>query len=213
MDIYWLNNEIVFPPVEKGSAEGLLAVGGDLSTERLLLAYQSGIFPWYEEPPILWFSPDPRYVLYPEKFKVAKSLRKVIAKEKFNITFNTSFKEVIQNCAERRKGETWIIPEMIEAYTKLHEAGHAFSVETWFEGELVGGLYGVVVGTVFCGESMFHKVTDASKVAFYYLVQELIKKGFTLIDAQLHNPHLETFGCEFIPLKAYQEILKTGLDK
>ena len=213
MAIYWLNDEIFFPPVEFGSPDGLLAIGGDLSVERLQLAYESGIFPWYDEPPILWFCPDPRYVLYPEKFQPSRSLRKVIAKDKFEVTFNQDFEGVIQNCAQRRKEGTWIIPEMMEAYTKLHEVGYAISVETWLEGELVGGLYGVAVGTVFCGESMFNKVSDASKVAFSYLVQELLQKGFTLIDAQMHNAHLESLGCEFIPLQEYLKILRAGLDK
>ena len=176
--MHFLTKDIYFPPVEEASPEGILAVGGDLSLERLLLAYKSGIFPWFEDDePILWWAPDERMVLFFEDLKISKSMRNVLNQNKFKVTFNTAFKEVISNCKKIvRKDQpgTWITDEMVEAYCKLHEIGVAKSVEVWLDKELVGGLYGVDLGHVFCGESMFSKVSNASKVAFIHLVKFLV---------------------------------------
>lgn len=193
-----------FPSVTTASPEGLLAVGGKLSIDRLLEAYHKGIFPWYEEgEPVLWWSPDPRMVLFPEKLKVSKSLRKIIKQEVFQVTFNRNFREVMLQCgAISRKGQqgTWITPEMIIAYENLHKIGHAFSVEVWKNQQLVGGLYGVNLKSkkVFCGESMFSKESNASKVGFYFLVQHLIQLNYKLIDCQIYTSHLASFGAEEI---------------
>ncbi len=186
------------------SGEGLLAIGGDLSLERLLLAYNSGIFPWFEEnQPIMWWSPDPRMVLFHDKFKVSKSLRRTLRNEKFEITFNQNFQEVIDHCANiPRKGQagTWITATMKEAYLTLHKAGHAVSIEIWQEEKMVGGLYGVDLPEkkIFCGESMFSLVNDASKVAFYHLSEYAESKQYALIDCQIYNPHLESLGASLI---------------
>jgi len=202
--VHFLTKSLWFPPVTDASEDGLLAVGGDLSPERLLLAYQSGIFPWYSEgQPILWWSPDPRMVLFPKQLKVSKSFRKTIKSEKFSVTFNQNFTEVIENCAViRREGQdgTWITSEIEKAYINLHKKGHAVSVEVWQDEELVGGLYGIDLpeNRVFCGESMFAKVSDASKVGFYYLVQFLEGKNYRLIDCQIYTEHLERLGAEEI---------------
>lgn len=193
-----------FPSVTTASPEGLLAVGGKLSIDRLLEAYHKGIFPWYEEgEPVLWWSPDPRMVLFPEKLKVSKSLRKIIKQEVFQVTFNCNFREVMLQCgAISRKGQqgTWITPEMIIVYENLHKIGHAFSVEVWKNQQLVGGLYGVNLKSkkVFCGESMFSKESNASKVGFYFLVQHLIQLNYKLIDCQIYTSHLASFGAEEI---------------
>ena len=202
-----------FPNPKEATRDGLLAIGGDLSVERLLLAYNSGIFPWFEDDqPILWWSPDPRMVLFPEKFKGSKSLRKTLNSKKFKITFNQNFAEVIKYCATvPRKGEhgTWITQEMQESYIALHEAGHAISVEVWENEKLVGGLYGVDLPQrkVFCGESMFSLVSDASKVAFYHLSEYVKNKDYKLIDCQLYNPHLESLGAEEIGRGEFWNIL------
>lgn len=199
-----LNEKLWFPHPSTATSDGFLAIGGDLSTERLLLAYNSGIFPWFENnQPILWWSPNPRMVLFPEKFKVSKSLKKTIKSRKFHITFNENFPEVIQNCASvPRKGQadTWITDTMQKAYIQLYKAGHAMSIEVWEGKNLVGGLYGVNLPhkKVFCGESMFSLVSDASKVAFYYLAQFAIEKGYKFIDCQIYNSHLESLGAEEI---------------
>jgi leucyl/phenylalanyl-tRNA--protein transferase len=202
--MYLLNELLMFPDPSEADEEGLLAIGGDLSSDRLLLAYQSGIFPWYDEQqPILWWSPDPRMVLFPSKFTVSKSLSKTIKNTKFKITFNTSFSEVIKNCSTiKREGQggTWITQEMEEAYVELHKLGHAQSVEVWNQDALVGGLYGIDLPKqkIFCGESMFSTQTDASKVGFYYLVKHLQQKNYKLIDCQMHTDHLESLGAEEI---------------
>lgn len=202
--MFLLNESIEFPDPSEADKEGLLAIGGNLSSERLMLAYQSGIFPWYDEDqPILWWSPDPRMVLYPSKFKVSKSLSKTIKKEKFRVSFNENFSEVIKNCSSiKREGQggTWITQEMQEAYIQLHELGNAVSVEVWEDKNLVGGLYGIDLPkqNIFCGESMFSTQTDASKVGFYYLVQMLQQKNYKLIDCQMYTPHLESLGAEEI---------------
>jgi leucyl/phenylalanyl-tRNA--protein transferase len=191
-----------FPDPRDASLDGLLAYGGELNAERLLLAYNSGIFPWYNEnDPVLWWSPDPRMVLFPEKFKVSKSLKKTISSQKFTVTFNTAFEEVITHCARvKREGQdgTWITSEMVTAYLNLHKLGHAISVEVWYEKELVGGLYGIDLKdkNVFCGESMFALMSDASKVGFYYLVERLKDENYQLIDCQVYTAHLESLGAE-----------------
>ncbi len=205
----FLSKEIWFPPVEEATPEGILAVGGDLSPERLLLAYKSGIFPWYSEgDPIIWYSPDPRMVLFPHNLKVSKTMRKLIKKNEFEITYNQNFEHVITNCQHiPRKDQpgTWITDDMKSAYIKLHDIGVAKSVEVWQENELVGGLYGIDLGEVFCGESMFSKVSNTSKLAFVFLVQKLQKAGCKLLDCQVYNEHLASLGAEEI---SRQEFLK-----
>ena len=195
-----LTDEIVFPDVENASPEGVLAVGGDLSLDRLLLAYRSGIFPWFsEDEPIIWWSPDPRFVLFPEQLKISKSTRQILKKDSFQVTVNTNFEAVIENCAKiKRKGQndTWITNDMILAYTKLHRLGYATSVEVWQDRQLVGGLYGVDLGNgIFCGESMFSKVNNASKIGFVTFVQQ---SNYTLFDCQVHTDYLESLGAESI---------------
>lgn len=193
-----LNNDIAFPDINSASPEGVLAIGGDLSVERLLLAYKSGIFPWFsEDEPIIWWSPDPRFVLFPEKLKVSKSMKQVLRNTDFVITVNQAFTQVITECAKaKRDGQdgTWITQTMIEAYTKLYQLGYAKSVEVWLHNELVGGLYGVDVGNgVFCGESMFAKVSNASKAGFITFIQNT---NYKLIDCQVYTNHLERLGAE-----------------
>lgn len=211
MTIYRLPEEIIFPSPEYAEPDGLLAVGGDLSPERLLLAYQNGIFPWYSDgDPILWWSPDPRLVLYPEKLKVSKSLKRTIKKGKFEIRFDTNFRDVISNCATNfRKGQdgTWITEEMREAYCHMYELGFAHSVEAYLDNELVGGLYGLALGECFFGESMFTLVPDASKVAFAHLVDKLKSWGFRLIDCQVSTSHLLSLGAEEITRGEFLEEL------
>ncbi len=210
--MFLLSKEIVFPPVHLANKDGLLAVGGDLSVERLFLAYKSGIFPWYNQgEPIIWYSPDPRMVLFPEDLKISKSMKQVIRKNEFNVTFNQNFEEVISNCKtiEREgQGGTWITNEMQQAYIKLHKAGIAKSVEVWKNNELVGGLYGIDLGTVFCGESMFSKVSNTSKLAFIYLVQKLEKENYKLIDCQVYNEHLASLGADEISREEFLGFLK-----
>ncbi len=200
--MYLLSHELWFPPVEEASIDGLLAIGGDLSAERLKLAYKKGIFPWFSEgEPVVWYSPDPRMVLFPSQLKISKSMRQVIRKGTFKATFNTNFKAVIANCKNaKRNGEvgTWITDEMEQAYIKLHEQGIAKSVEVWQDNALVGGLYGVDLGTVFCGESMFSKVSNASKFGFVFLVELLKRKEYKLLDCQVYNAHLASLGAEEI---------------
>lgn len=211
----FLNKEIWFPPVSTASADGLLAVGGDLSVERLLLAYQSGIFPWYNPTePILWWSPDPRMVLFPNKFKVSKSFRKVLKNTVYTVTTNKDFKGVIMQCAQiPRKGQngTWITLEMMEAYLKLHQLGHAKSVEVWEDETLVGGLYGIDLPDrkVFCGESMFSKKPNTSKIAFYHLTNYLNKKSYKFIDCQVYTHHLHSLGAEEIKRTDFLKFLQS----
>ncbi|CAM3318427.1 leucyl/phenylalanyl-tRNA--protein transferase [Aequorivita lipolytica] len=212
--MHYLTEQLWFPNPKEATFDGLLALGGDLSVQRLLLAYNSGIFPWFEDDqPILWWSPDPRMVLFPEKFKVSKSLRKTLKSEKFQITFNKNFAEVIDYCATvPRKGEagTWITKEMQEAYTALHKAGYAVSIEVWENDKLVGGLYVIELPhkKVFCGESMFSLVSDASKVAFYHLSEYVKIKNYKFIDCQLYNEHLESLGAEEIGRGEFLGMLK-----
>ncbi len=210
-----LGEEILFPNVETANADGIIAIGGDLSSERLLLAYKSGIFPWYNEgEPIIWYSPDPRMVLFPNRLKISKSMRSVLRKENFKITFNQYFEEVISNCKTiYRKDQpgTWITDEMQKAYIKLHKTGIAKSVEVWQNDELVGGLYGIDLGTIFCGESMFSKVSNASKVAFIYLTQKHKNKNYKLIDCQVYNEHLASLGAEEISRKEFIKTLNSKI--
>lgn len=207
MPIFRLRKQLLFPPVELSEPDGILAIGGDLSPERLILAYQSGIFPWYNEgEPILWWSPDPRMVLYPAELKVSKSMAQVLRSGKFRVTLDTAFADVMTACAEtNRKGQpgTWINRDMIKAYTQLHERGYAHSVEVWDGDSLVGGLYGVALGKVFSGESMFSKASNASKAGFITLVRWLQQQGFHFIDCQTHTPHLESLGGRLIPRERF----------
>ncbi|MEP5547098.1 leucyl/phenylalanyl-tRNA--protein transferase [Maribacter dokdonensis] len=210
--MYFLTDELVFPPVENANVEGLLAVGGDLSPERLLLAYQNGIFPWFDNDSIiLWWSPDPRMVLFPNEIKVSKSMKKVIRNKQFRLTKNTCFEKVLEYCSSvPREGQdgTWITEAMKTAYIKLHKNGIAQSYEVWEEDKLVGGLYGVDLGHVFCGESMFSLASNASKFAFIKLAEELSLKGYKVIDCQLHTDHLASMGAKEIARKDFMAILK-----
>ena len=216
MPIYRLGAELVFPPPEEAEPGGLLAVGGDLSPERLLLAYANGIFPWYDEGlPILWHSPDPRMVLIPSELQVGRSLRKVLKRDSYELTLDRAFERVIRACAEReRPGQegTWITEDMITAYVHLHELGFAHSVETWQDGALAGGLYGVSLGCAFFGESMFTWRSGASKVAFVRLVEQLLRWNFGLIDCQVHTEHLERFGATEWPRARFLEALAQSLE-
>jgi len=215
MPIAFLTKELKFPPVENANSEGLLAVGGDLSPERLILAYQSGIFPWFNEDSlILWWSPTARMVLYPHKIKISKSMRKVVDTHPFRLTKNTCFEAVLHACATvPRNGQkgTWITNDMKKAYVRLHQRGVAQSYEVWEGSRLVGGLYGVDLGHVFCGESMFSTSNNASKFAFIKLAKELEEKNYTLIDCQVYNEHLASMGAEEIPRAEFIRILKQSI--
>ncbi len=214
--MYLLSKELFFPPVSEADSDGILAVGGDLSSERLLLAYQSGIFPWFEaDEPIIWWSPNPRMVLFLDELVVSKSMRNILNRNVFKVTFNQNFREVISNCQKmKRNGQngTWITNDMIEAYCKLNELGTAKSVEVWQNDTLVGGLYGIDLGHVFCGESMFSKVSNASKVAFIALVNQLKAADYQLLDCQVYNDHLDSLGCREIERSEFMRILKTNSD-
>lgn len=209
-----LKSNLWFPNVEESSEEGILAIGGDLSVERLILAYSKGIFPWYsDESPILWWSPDPRFVLLPSQLKISKSMRPLFNQNKFRVTFDQNFEEVIKNCQNIKREDqpgTWITADMIKAYIKLHKKGYAHSVEVWLGKELVGGLYGVSLGKVFFGESMFAKVSNASKFGFITLVEHLKQKGFLLIDCQQETKHLESLGAVAIKRKDFIEFLNNN---
>ncbi|MCL4132053.1 UNVERIFIED_CONTAM: hypothetical protein GTU68_057646, partial [Idotea baltica] len=210
--IFFLTEDLVFPPIHTANPDGLLAVGGDLRPERLLLAYQNGIFPWFNEGSlILWWSPDPRMVLFPGDIKISKSMRKVFRDGQFKMTENVCFAKVLDHCASvPREGQdgTWITKEMKEAYLELHKKGYAKSYEVWENNDLVGGLYGVDLGHVFCGESMFSLTSNASKYAFIKLAKELKEKDYALIDCQLHNDHLESLGAKEIPRSEFENLLK-----
>ena len=202
--IAWLDDTQRFPPLEAALREpnGLLAVGGDLSPGRLLEAYSRGIFPWYSDgDPILWWSPDPRMVLFPDELRVTRSLAKVLRNKAYEVRFDTAFEAVIAGCAAPRDGEagTWIVPDMQAAYTRLHRMGYAHSVETWIDGKLAGGLYGVALGRMFYGESMFTRVRDASKIALFHLVRLLEAQGYGMIDCQMETAHLASLGARPIP--------------
>ncbi len=217
MTVYFLDSRIMFPDPSEAEPGGLLAVGGDLSPERLLLAYENGIFPWYsEEDPILWFSPDPRMVFLPGDFRFSKTLLKTVSSEKFSVRADTDFTAVVENCAQvQRKGQsgTWITEEMKAAYGKLHELGYAHSFETYREGELVGGLYGVSLGGAFFGESMFHLETDASKVALFHLARKCWESGFDFIDSQVPTDHMMTLGGREISRREFLLALGSSLEK
>jgi len=215
--MFILNNDQYFPPLDTADENGLLAIGGDLSTERLLLAYKNGIFPWYnEDEPICWWSPSPRFVLYPSEINISSSMKTILNNGKFRFTVNRAFTQVIQSCKTvTRKGQegTWISPAMQSAYTNLHELGYAHSAETWLDGKLVGGLYGIRLGNIFFGESMFSIKSNASKFAFISYVKQLQKENVKLIDCQLHTNHLESLGARMIDRKIFTKILaaETGV--
>ena len=218
MPVYQLIPEVsFFPPTEEAEGDGLLAVGGDLTKERLLAAYSKGIFPWYEAgQPILWWSPDPRLVLIPEELKISRSLRKALRKQQFEIRFDSAFQQVIKACADVRtqQGEgTWIIPEMQQAYTELHQDGFAHSVESWLDGELAGGLYGISLGQCFFGESMFSTRNDSSKVALVALVEFSKQVGIKMIDCQMTTSHLLSLGAREIKRKVFLQNLKIHLEE
>ncbi|MES2241216.1 MAG: leucyl/phenylalanyl-tRNA--protein transferase [Bacteroidota bacterium] len=208
----YLSKEIFFPPVHLTHSSGIVALGGDLSPERLQLAYHSGIFPWFEDgEPITWWSPNPRMVLFLDELIVSKSMRNILNRNIFEVSFNQNFRDVISYCQNvKREGQngTWITDDMIEAYCKLHELGIAKSVEVWQDDVLVGGLYGVDLGHIFCGESMFSLVSNASKVAFIALVEKLKNENYKLLDCQVYNSHLESLGCREIDRKEFMAILK-----
>ena len=210
--VFALQNDLFFPPVELSESDGLLAIGGDLSTERLLLAYRSGIFPWYDGDYILWWSPDPRFVLDPRDLRVSKSMKSLLKKNSFKFTMNTAFNEVIAGCRHTvRKDQdgTWITGEMETAYMRLFEEGYAISAEVWDDSGLAGGLYGVKLGKVFFGESMFSRASNASKFAFIRLVEALVSEGVELIDCQVYTQHLETLGAKMISRAAFTRQLQT----
>lgn len=211
MPIFQLTESLVFPSPFLAEPDGLLAIGGDLTVERLILAYQNGIFPWYNTgDPILWHSPNPRFVLFPNKIKISKSLEQTIRNNNYSISVNKAFEEVINNCSKIQRNDqndTWIIPEMKEAFIDLHKKGFATSIEVWKNEELVGGLYGVSIGNCFFGESMFHKLPNTSKIALAFLAQNFDSK---IIDCQVHTNHLESLGAEYIPLADFLNIIKTN---
>ena len=213
--MFLLSNELYFPPVTEADEEGILAIGGDLSTQRLLLAYRNGIFPWYtDDEPIIWWCPNPRFVLFPDEIKISKSMRAVIKKQTYSFTINNCFNNVIKNCKTiNREGQsdTWISEEVIDAYTNLHNLGYALSAETWKNNKLVGGLYGVKMGNIFFGESMFSLSPNASKFAFIQLVQYLKNEGVKLIDCQVYTNHLESLGAKMIDRNDFMRLLEQHL--
>lgn len=214
MPFFAIDKELVFPPVRYAEPDGLLAMGGDLSPERLLLAYRSGIFPWYEGRDILWWSPDPRFVLFPSELKISKSMQTLLNKQAFVFTINKAFSEVIYHCQQiDRKGQggTWITEEVRAAYTIMHTLGYAHSAEAWLDGQLVGGLYGIRLGKVFYGESMFSKASNASKYAFISYVETLKQEGVQLVDCQVYTEHLESLGARMISRTQFVELLKLYL--
>lgn len=211
MPLFVLDTKLYFPPAHLAERDGLLAMGGDLTPERLLLAYRNGIFPWYEEEPILWWSPNPRFVLFPEELKISKSIKPLLNRNEFDFTINKAFNEVIAYCKQiHRPGQygTWITDEVEKAYLKMHKLGHAHSAEVWKNDELVGGFYGVKLGKVFFGESMFSKVSNASRYAFIKYVEQLKQEGIELIDCQVYTEYLESFGARMITGKEFTSLLK-----
>jgi leucyl/phenylalanyl-tRNA--protein transferase len=212
MPLFALDNELIFPPPSLAEPDGLLAMGGDLSPERLLLAYQNGIFPWYEGDHILWWCPDPRFVLFPDDIRVHKNIRKMMRSNEFDFTINKAFQQVIRNCKKiYRPGQdgTWITNEVEKAYIKMHELGYATSAEVWKDGELVGGVYGMKMGKVFFGESMFSKVSNASRLAFITYVKLLQQEGIELIDCQVYTEYLESLGAKMIERKDFLRLLNS----
>jgi leucyl/phenylalanyl-tRNA--protein transferase len=216
MPVFLLSDKIEFPPPHLASEHGLLAVGGDLSQKRLLLSYSMGIFPWFSnDEPIMWWSPDPRLVLYPREIKISKTLKKIIRKNVFKVTMDLAFRDVVQHCADVRlkKDEgTWIVKDMMDAYCRLHESGFAHSVEAWHQGELVGGLYGVSLGRCFFGESMFTRISNASNVALVKLVEYLNAFSFDMIDCQVTTDHLIRFGAREVSRARFLAQLKKSLE-
>ncbi|WP_195989376.1 leucyl/phenylalanyl-tRNA--protein transferase [Clostridium sp. D53t1_180928_C8] len=215
MPIYRLTEEIIFPNPELAEEDGLLAVGGDLSIDRLLLAYCNGIFPWYsDDEPILWWCPKPRFIIKPNEINISKSMKRVFNKGEFKVTFDREFDEVIKNCKELRENKegTWINNEIMNAYIKLFRVGFASSVEVYKEGELVGGLYGVKIGKCFFGESMFSKVTNASKVALISMCKKLEEEGYIFLDCQMHTNHLESMGGKFVSWDEFKIMLQSGIN-
>jgi len=212
MPLFVLNKELLFPPVHLAEPDGLLAMGGDLSPERLLLAYRNGIFPWFEGNTPLWWCPDPRFVIFPDDLKISKSMQQLFKKNAFRFTINTAFAEVIAQCKttpRRGQSSTWITEEVRTAYTQLHELGYAHSAEAWLGDELVGGCYGVRLGQVFFGESMFSRVSNASKYAFIQYTQQLKREGVQLIDCQVYTEHLESLGARMIARAQFIPLLET----
>ena len=214
MALFRLGPDPIFPPPHLAEPEGLLAIGGDLSPDRLIAAYRRGVFPWYEPGgPILWWSPDPRFVLFPGEIRISRRLRRTIRSGRFEIRFDAAFDRVVRACAETPRDHedgTWITPEMQDAYGRLHRLGLARSVEAWRDGRLVGGVYGVIAGRCFCGESMFHAETDASKVALVALVEWLAAEGFEMLDCQVRSEHLVSLGAREIPRDEYLMRLERG---
>ena len=216
MPVFTLDNELSFPPVHLAEPDGLLAIGGDLSTTRLLTAYRNGIFPWYEDEVPLWWCPDPRFVLFPDKLKINKTTKALLKRNEFEFSINTAFKEVIHHCKNViRPGQegTWITPEVEKAYCKLYELGHAHSADVWKNNKLVGGLYGIKMGKVFFGESMFSIESNASRFAFTKYVHQLIAEQVELIDCQIYSDYLESMGAEMIPRTAFTQLLQNLLPK
>lgn len=209
--MHFLTEALIFPPVSDASPEGILAIGGDLSTERLLLAYQNGIFPWFNEgEPILWWAPPLRMVVYPERYSISNSIRTILNQNIFTVTFNQDFKSVILNCQKSKRKDqdaTWISDAILDSFCKLHEQGFAKSVEVWQHKELVGGLYGIDLGHIFCGESMFSKVANASKVAFVSLIRHLKINQYKVLDCQVYNKHLALLGAFEIERALFSELL------
>jgi leucyl/phenylalanyl-tRNA--protein transferase len=216
MSLFILDTAIRFPPVHLAEPDGLLAIGGDLSPDRLLEAYRRGIFPWYEGEHILWWCPNPRFVLFPSALKIARSIRPLLNRQAFSFTVNKAFTEVIKQCKNSyRPGQdgTWITDEVEKAYTRLHELGFAHSAEVWQDGQLVGGLYGIRLGKVFFGESMFSKTSNASRYAFIKYVDLLKQEGVALIDCQVHTDYLESMGARMIPGKEFDQLLQNLVDR
>lgn len=211
MPLFVLDKNLYFPPAHLAGYDGLLAMGGDLSPERLLLAYRNGIFPWYEQEPILWWSPDPRFVLFPGELKISRSIKPLLNRNEFDFTINKAFKEVIHQCKKiHRPGQdgTWITDEVEKAFLKMHELGYAHSAEVWQNNKLVGGIYGIKLGKVFFGESMFSKLSNASRYAFVKYAELLKQDGIELIDCQVYTEYLESFGARMITGKEFTNLLK-----
>ena len=210
MNNFFLTDELSFPPIENSTKEGIVAIGGDLSPERLILAYKSGIFPWYSEgEPIIWWSPDPRFVLFPDELIISKSMKKIIKKNIYTTTINKAFKKVISMCRELRikKEGTWITHDILNAYCKMHALGYTHSIETWYNNKLVGGLYGIIIDKFFFGESMFSIMDNASKIALIDLVKKYNNKKFTLVDCQIYSKHLESMGARNIPRNDFLKLI------
>lgn len=216
MSLFILDKDIYFPPVHLAEPDGLLAIGGDLSPARLLEAYRHGIFPWYEGDHILWWCPDPRFVLFPEELKIARSMKPLLNRQAFRFTTNTAFAEVIHHCKiSQRPGQdgTWITDEVEKAYIKMHELGYAHSAEVWKDGSLAGGLYGIRLGNVFFGESMFSNVSNASRYAFILYTEQLMQEGVSLIDCQVHTDYLESMGARMIPGMEFDRLLQNLVER